>query len=154
MALRRREDAVGGGVTENLGQVACSRMGCDRSARTSSSPHARSCPPSEPHGKPHSTSPSLCALLRLATKGGDSGFRPDLRLTQHCTELRKQFRPPRHQPRVAIFERRQHKHYSSVPGGLVSPPRIQFPAEPTKPATCFVLLFQKYRIRHEKQQRA
>ena len=57
---------------------------------------------------------SLCTPVPLSERGCDRGYRPDRPLLENCTVVRRHFGPPRHGPRAAVFDRRQHLYTLAV----------------------------------------
>ena len=51
---------------------------------------------------------SQCTPVPLSERGCDRGCRPDPPRPKNCTVVRRHFGPPRHGPRAAVFDRRQH----------------------------------------------
>ena len=63
-----------------------------------------------PGGESRSTSPYRCTLLDIPAKLEKIGTDvPIFRSSQECTNVRRRFRLPRHAPRAAVSECRQHR---------------------------------------------
>ena len=58
---------------------------------------------------------SLCTPVPLSVGGCGRGYRPDPPLPENCTVVRRHFGPPRHGPRVAVFDRRQQRVAAGLP---------------------------------------